>query len=214
MANQFQTLNPQQSYNRTAQVRALELINNTGKGLPCHVVAVNGQMVTVAFDLDSTPWTLPQLTIPKQENPYIKSPTQVGDKGMTVAAFTYLDYTTGQSGSISELKQCGNLSGLTFVPVGNIGTSMIDPDAVEITAPNGAIIKTDDGVGEIIVNGSNISLTYGATTFIIDSTGINITCSGQTVSIGAGGISFNGIDFATHRHTGVQTGGSNTGGPI
>ncbi|MDE2104415.1 MAG: hypothetical protein KGL39_44665, partial [Patescibacteria group bacterium] len=117
MADNFAKLWLQKQFNRNAIRRAQEAIQSTGNALPCHVVKVSGSIVTVAFDVNATPWTLPQVTIPKAESSWIRMPTQVGDKGVTMPADAYLGPTAGFSTGVSDLTQPGNLSALVFVPV-------------------------------------------------------------------------------------------------
>src|ERR1700761_5731268 len=117
MASNFAKLWFQKDQNQSAINRAKQTIANTGKALPCRVVAVNGAIVTVAFEVDTAPYTLPQITIPKAESPWIRMPTQVGDLGVTVPADAYLGAVSGLGGGVAKLFGRGNLSSLVFLPV-------------------------------------------------------------------------------------------------
>ena len=59
----------QRKLNQTAITRAGQAIENLGRALPCRVTAVNGAIVTVEFQMDTSPWTLKPITIPKAESP-------------------------------------------------------------------------------------------------------------------------------------------------
>lgn len=103
------------------------------------------------------------------------------------------------------------------VMVNNIGTST----EVEVRLkPNGSIILNAP-MNNVEVNCKNsvINATEGATItgqqFVIDAPDIqmfgNVTHNGNFTGIGT--YTFNAIEFNGHKHTGVMSGGSNTGGP-
>ena len=66
----------------------------SGQAWPCTVVAVDGAIVTVVFEVSSD-FTLPQATCPIAEPFYIRIPVQEGDQGMVMAASTRLGGVTG-----------------------------------------------------------------------------------------------------------------------
>jgi len=180
-----------QSLQYIAQQQALNEIQKTGKALPCHVVqVVSSGIVKVAFDVNSDPYTLPQVTVPIEYPEYIRYPIQVGDAGMVFPADVRISGLCGLGGGVPTLSQPGNLSALSFVWLGNRNWSEADdPQAVVVYGPNGVILRDSSGA-------SSITIT---------PTGIDIRTSGQ--------ITLNGIVWDTHHHTGVQTGTGNTGGP-
>lgn len=198
--NFLQKKSIQETVNTNAITRALETIQSTGRALPCVVIGVSGALVTISFDVESSTWTIPNITIPKIESNWIKNPTQVGDKGFTVPSDLYLDKVSGQTTNTPTLgSSVPNLSALAFIPISNINSVLPDSNAALIQGPNGAIIQTADGTtAKIIVNSSQISLIFGSSSIVINSSGVII----------------NGINFSTHLHGGVVTGTSNTTGPI
>ena len=198
MADNFAKLWLQKQFNKNAIRRAQEAIQSTGNALPCHVVSVSGAIVTVAFDVDATPWTLPQITIPKAESPWVRMPTQVGDKGWTVPADAYLGPSAGFTNGVADLTQPGNLSALVFVPLSNKNSPPDDQNAAQIMGPNGGIMRTLDGSVSIVVNTSGITMKFGSKTVVLNGSGLTI----------------DGILFDTHVHGGVTAGGSNTTGPV
>lgn len=198
MADNFAKLWLQKQFNKNAIRRAQEVIQSTGNALPCHVVSVSGAIVTVAFDVDAAPWTLPKVTIPKAESQWIRMPTQVGDKGWTVPADAYLGPSVGFTGGTADLTQPGNLSALVFVPLSNKNSPPDDQNAAQIMGPNGGIMRTSDGSVSIVVNTSGITMKFGSKTVVLNGSGLTI----------------DGILFDTHAHGGVATGGSNTTGPV
>ena len=116
MSDNAEKLWLQDSLNRTAINRAADAIARLGKALPCRVTAVSGSIVTVEFEVSSQ-WTLPAVTIPKAEGPWIRSPTQVGDYGLTVPADAYLGGISGLGGGVANMVPRGNLTALAWVPV-------------------------------------------------------------------------------------------------
>ncbi len=237
----FHKLWLQDTLNRHTVNRVSQIIENTGRALPCSVISVNGAIVTVKFEVQSD-WTLPQVTIPKNESPWVRSCTQVGDKGYCAPADYYLGGISGLGGGIADTTKRGNLSTLVFTPVSNSGSPPDDPNSVQLTGVAGFIIRTVNKACSIIGTLTTLTLTCSGYTIVINSSGITLTAptvtvngnlvvSGTITGQGSGGASMQGnitttgsitaggnvtagsIDLETHVHTGVTTGGSNTGGP-
>src|ERR1700730_3807475 len=142
MADNFAKLWLQKAQNQLAINRASQEIQKQGRALPCRVTAVTGSIVTVEFEMDTSPWTLPPITIPKAESPWIRMPTQVGDTGLTMPADVYLGGISGLGGGTGSFTRRGNLSALVFVPVSNGDSPPDDPNAAQVCGPNGARIRT------------------------------------------------------------------------
>jgi hypothetical protein len=239
MSDDFAKLWLQRSLNQSAYNRAQQAIKSLGKALPCRVTGVTGKIVTVEFQMDTAPWTLPPITIPKAESPYLTEPTQVGDTGITVPADVYIGGISGLGGGKADMRPRGNLTNLVFVPVGTKSFSPIDPNAAQLQGPNGTILRTTTGTTSSIVtntsgttvtygsntvaiNNSQIALTVGTTSLVVTNSGIVLTVGGQTFTWGSTGANSsmpitapevilpNGA-VNTHIHPGVQTGTGNTG---
>lgn len=200
MAENYAKLAVQKNANQLAINRAQQAIQNTGRALPCRVVKVTGATVTVAFELNSAPWTLPQITIPKAESPWIRMPTQVGDKGITMPGDAYLGGVSGLGGGTATLARPGNLSALVFVPVSNKGSAPIDQNAAQIEGPNGAIVQTSDGTSSTVVNMESVTLTFGTTSLVLNASGITMTFGSQTIVLNGSGLSINGDSYENHTH--------------
>lgn len=198
MANQdFDKLWFAQSVNQAAINRVSEAVGRLGAALPCSVSAVSGSFVTVKFEVDTSPWVLPEITIPKSEGPWIRSPTQIGDFGLTVPADAYLSHVSGQGGGTPDLKRPGNLASLVWVPVASKTFSSVNTNAALVQGPEGAVIQTDDGSSSVTISKTGITLSFG----------------GNVVTLDASGFTIDGILFDTHVHGGVTTGSSSTTGP-
>jgi hypothetical protein len=240
MSDNFAKLWVQRSANQLAINRARQAIENTGRALPCRVVGVNGSIVTVAFEVNAAPFTLPNITIPKSESNWIREPTQVGDFGRTVPADAYLGGVSGLGGGVATLTRPGNLSALVFEPISNKDSPPIDPNASQVQGPNGAIIRTTAGTtSQIVTNTSGTTVTFGANTVVVNETEIALNfgattslvlnASGITMTVGGETFVFNATTATStipihapdvilpngavnpHTHPGVQTGSDSTG---
>ena len=184
--------------NRIAAKRASDAINLTGRALPCSVLAVVGPIVTVNFLVQGQPNTFPNtLMVPVIGWQYIRIPVQVGDTGALVPFDVALGVVSGLgSAATPTLGLPGNLSALVFIPVGNKNwTPSDDPNAVVIYGPDGAIIRDTAKTVTMKVNAGVVAITG------------NLTVSG-TITWGGS------VVANTHVHSGVQTGGGDTGPPV
>ena len=222
----------QKSINDLAKRRVAQaLAASGGTALPCSVVSVNGAVVTVKFEVNASPWTLPEITIPKLESNWIRMPTQVGDLGWCLPADAFLGGVSGLGSGVADLATPGNLEALVFAPISHKSSPPIDQNAAQIQGPNGAIIRTTTGTtssvvtnasgttitfgpNTLTVNGSEISGTVGTTSLVMTDASITMTAGGVPIVLDASGLSINGVQFMAHMHTGVATGTSNTGGVV
>lgn len=205
MADNYGKLSVQKSANKVAISRAKQAIQSTGQALPCRVVGVSGAIVTVAFEVNSAPWTLPNVTVPKAESNWIRMPTQIGDLGKVQPADAYLGGVSGLGGGVANMTRPGNLSALVFVPVSNSGSPPIDQNAAQVQGPNGVINRTTTGItsqvvtdttgttvtfgaNTVVVNETEIALNFGATvSLVLNASGITMTAGGQTFTWGSSG---------------------------
>lgn len=240
MADNFAKLWLQKQQNQLAINRAAQEMQKQGRSLPCRVTKVSGQIVTVEFEVDTAPQTLPPISIPKDESPWIIESTQIGDKGVTMPADVYLGGISGLGGGTANFTRRGNLSALVFVPVGNTSTTPIDPNATQVQGPNGVITRTTTGTtSEIVTNTSGTTVTFGTNTVVVNETEIAlnfggatslvVNASGITLTVGGQTFTWGGSEAVStlpivapdvilpngavnpHTHPGVQTGTGNTG---
>lgn len=131
-----------QSLNQAATKRALDTIQILGKALPCSVVSVSNSIVTVKFELQHVPYTLPNVTMPMFGPEYIRYPIQVGCKGVAFPADCSLRDMSGLGSGVADLSKVANLAALVFFPIGNKGwTPTDDPNAVVIYGPDGVVLR-------------------------------------------------------------------------
>ncbi|MCU5780118.1 phage baseplate protein [Erwiniaceae bacterium BAC15a-03b] len=129
-----------------------------GRALPCHVVAVKGQIVTVQFDLLPGGVQYPQITIPIATFAYIRYPVQPGDKGVTVPADVSLRGISGLGTDIASLSLSPSLTPLFFVPLANVTWSDEDPRKVTVYGPEGVICKTVAGDATVTIEPGKVTL--------------------------------------------------------
>ena len=191
------------SLNDIAVARATEAVKSAGYALPCSVVkVVSSGIVTVKFEVNSGQTPLPHVTIPIGYPEYIRYPIQVGDKGLVFPADAKLGGLTGLGSGVPALGvPPGNLTALTFFWLGSTGWSATDdPNSLVMYGPAGVIIRNTAGTVKIVLSATGIAITG------------NVTINGHVVATGE--VTGNSIALSTHHHTGVTTGGSNTGGPV
>ncbi len=163
-----------------------------GQGLPCHVVSIDCGIVTVAFDVSSGSFTLPQVTCPVAESLYVLLPIQVGDKGVAIAANARLGGASGLGAGNAPLVTPSNLGGLVFVPIGNKAWTTPDTDAVVVQGPNGVVARTMNEAATVTISRANIRLDWNGATVVLDASGITLTSSQNSVN---GNLTVNGDTF-------------------
>ena len=187
------------SLNRIASNAAQEAIGLTGKALPCSVLAVMGSIVTVNFLVNATPNLLPPLTVPVFGPEYIRYPIQIGGRGVVFPTDVQIGVASGIGNTATPtLGLPGNLSGsaLVFFPIGNATwTPPDDPNALVLYGPDGVIIRDVGKTVTMKVNAGVVAITG------------NLAVSG-TITWGGS------VVANTHVHSGVQTGGGDTGPPV
>lgn len=216
------------SLNSLARQRAEDTAQALGKSLPCHVTAITGSIVTVAFDVDS-PFTLPSVTMPLAGSEYARVPIQVGCKGYAVPADAELGGLSGLGAGTATMRRPGTLSALVFHPFGckEFSTANVDPNKHVIYGPDGAVIRdaanassveanttevlAKHGSSSMTINDSGISFTTPWGTWSMGNSGIGITWGSHSIVVNSTGVIIDGKVFLTHEHSGVTAGGSNTG---
>ncbi len=197
------------SMERWNQQKALDAYAQTGKALPATVTAVSGSIVTVKIDLDTSPWTIPSLTVPMVTPQYIRPPIQVGELGGVLPFDALMGNISGLgSASPPSLRlPPSNLGALVWVPVANKNwTAPYDPDKIELWGPTGFYIRDQNSQTTILGDGQNVVIKA--------PTSLTFQVGGKSIVIDSSGVTIDGILFDTHLHTGVTPGTGNSGGPV
>lgn len=185
---------------------------------PCHVTAISGQMVTVAFDVTSDiPW--PSATIPIVTSECDWLPIAIGTKGIARAAEIDCsfasDMTDVQPTFPGDL--CPTLTGLAFEPVASAkAVAPPDPTQRVIQGAGGVRLQPLGAENGPVFNltQTGITLSIGNASITMADGSITLSVGGSAVAITASGVEIMGRDFLTHGHKGVQTGTSNSGGVV
>lgn len=216
MNDEFTQFWLQRNLNEIAKKAALDAIDNLGKPLPCVIRAVSGQIVTVGFYYQNTaPFTLPDLAVPVDSSPYDYVPYQIGDMGIVRPTEIYIGNISGLGSPTPTNAKAPNLGALVFTPVGKKSFIPANPNARIMQGPDGAIMQTTQGTASsVVTNQAGTTITFGSSVLVVENGQITMTAGGQTVTVNSNGISIGGILFGTHEHTGVTTGGGNSGGPV
>jgi hypothetical protein len=221
------------SFSRIANEVAATTMQQLGRALPCSVVHVAGQIVTVKFEISSE-FTIPQVTIPIAGAEYVRFPTQIGDKGFVIPADAYLGGVSGLGGGVAGLTQQMNLTALVFLPIGNKSFFAVNPNAVVIYGPDGVVLQDTGAAAVMTLIPTSITFTLGTSILQITPAEISLTASTialngnivQTAGGGTGSVSMIGplmvvnnvtagtVDLEHHLHSGVTTGGGDTGQPV
>lgn len=204
--------------NDFATQKALDAISELGMSLPATVTAVQGSIITVSFDIQSTIFTLPNVTIPKAESEWLRSPTQVGDHGMVMPSDVSLGASSGLGGGTATLGIIPNLSALVWVPVANQSWEMDDEGSALINGPNGVIIR-DKGKNCIVTIGTTQITVNGKTELLLEVGAVNITVTSNGIALN-GPITLNGVvsgetgDIVNFGSATIQTTGAANVGSI
>lgn len=176
-----------------ATQRAVQIAEDAGRVWPCHVVAVAGQMVTVAFDVNVPDVVMPTLVVPKLESPYVMTPTQAGDRGIVISASVLLNQATGASAQVPQPGFVGNLSALAFLPIAQVTQTLTPSGVVIVSGPDGVTLRTQDGSISIALSSSGITINGD----------VNVN----------GTVTSNGVVLSTHTHSDVEPGTGISGPP-
>ena len=149
------------SLNDWATQKIKNAINSQGRALPCEVVSIIGSIVTVKFEVNAAPFTLPQVTMAIAGSEYVRLPIQVGCKGVTFPASTRLGIVNGLGGGVPVLTDTpGNLATLTFFPIGNKNWDPSEnPNALLLYGPDGVIIRTQGGSVKAVLSSTGVVVT-------------------------------------------------------
>jgi hypothetical protein len=103
----------------------------------------------------------------------------------------------------ADLTPSANLSSLIFLPIANANWDAPENlNQIIIYGPEGAIIKAKTGSAKVTVNQDSIKLEN-------DSCSIELTDEGDVKITGT--LYINGTKYVDHKHSDVESGGSNSG---
>ena len=201
--------------NSLALKRADDAIQITGKSLPASVVAVRGSIVTVRFELNNSPFTLPNVQVPLATCEYARPPIQPGCLGRVTPTDAYMGGISGLGGGTADLTQRANLATLVFEPIASVDWSPVDGNVFTVYGPLGVTLRDEASqcVFRLTPIGITISFADGSVISLGNGTN-NITLTNMNLILTNGDVVADGVGLKSHVHSGVQTGSSDTGLPI
>jgi hypothetical protein len=210
MASNAQKTPIAKSLEQFAERKVADAIQKLGKALPAQVEEVNGSIVTVSFQVQADPFTLPQIKMPIAGPEWARAPTQKGDKGVVFPADVAIGGITGLGVGLASLVRPANLSALTFFPIGNANWSATDdPNAWVLYGPNGVILRDSGGNCKFVLDQNNITVTgKQQLKLVVGSASITVTNGAIDIE---GTLTINGQPYLNHTHSAVQTGSDNSG---
>lgn len=135
-----------QNLNVLGDKRASDAIAALGRGLPCTIASVvSPGIVVVNFEVEASPFALPQVKMAVSKPASIQYPMKQGDPGVALSADLRTVGITGLSSAKARLTDTvGNLSAMTFFWLGTLSETWLDQEALGL---NGNIAVTPDALG-------------------------------------------------------------------
>jgi hypothetical protein len=180
------------SFSRIGREAAATALQQSAKALPCTVVSVNGQFVTVKFETNAGPFTLPNITIPINTSQYDWLPIQAGDPGYTQPADIALAHISGVSDSLPNLVQSGNLTGLAFQPIAKKQYTAANSNQRVVQGPAGVLLQDMGANTTLNLTPSTIALSATSSVTVSGGTTITVQVGGISIVINASGVAITG----------------------
>lgn len=175
------------SLGRIAREAVATALQQTGKALPCTVVAVSGQFVTVNFEIAPGPFTLENVTIPIATSAYDWLPIQKGDIGTTVAADVDLAPITTGSG-IASLVQQPNLTALVFQPLPKKSATVPNVNQRVVHGPAGVLLQDTGANCTFDLTTTDIAGVAATTVSFKAGTSVTLICGANSITLSSAGV--------------------------
>ena len=201
------------SVNNFTNRKIADFQQGLGQALPCHVVKVEGAIVTVNFevltDVNGVQITLPPVICPIAESAYVRLPVQINDTGICVPANTRLGGISGlgETTSPAPLVQPSNLGSLVFVPIGSKNwatTDPVDPNALNLNGKNGVVLRDRTNACVMTLTPTGVVTTIGGTTFTINGTSVTAVNGASTIYMDADSIDFTSPNINLNGNIGLN----------
>lgn len=200
-------------------VQSFDPVKQTVKVQPAIRERINQNLVPTDVDL-------PQLIdvpvlFPRAGSYALTFPIQVGDECLVVFTDMCFDawYQNGKTANVQADKRRHDLSdGIAIFGIWSQPRVLVNYNTTKVQLRNEAgttYLELDtDAVNIVAGNGGNVNVTVaGNATF--DVTGdVDIDAGGNAEIDAAGTVKIQGKDFLLHKHSGVSTGGGQTGGVV
>jgi len=122
----------QKSLAEIASGGASDAISLLARTLPASVIAVNGSIAEVKFEL-LTEYSLPPIKVPVVGSEYVREPVQPGDKGILIPCGASISAISGQGENTADLSVPANLSSFVFMPIGSAKWKSVDAGSLVLS---------------------------------------------------------------------------------
>jgi hypothetical protein len=182
---------------------ANDALQLAGKCLPCSVVArVSPAVVRVKIELDTAPFTLPQMEVAIFGVEFVRIPLPNGTPGLLIPADAYTGHLTGLGGGVPGLTQPANLGAVQFLPLASTAWSASDPQTLRLYGVNRLIAADSDGGDAVMdLSATEAKLSFGANYLKVTSAGVFIN----------GTFTINGQPYTAHTHFVAAAPGNSAG---
>lgn len=210
-----------ESLHRFGDIKSQDWLSRLPQSMPATVVEIVGALVKVSIDGNWTPFNIPQVLVPKFESAYGRAPTQAGDKGAIIGINYYIGGQSGLGGGSANLYPRANLTNAIWLPISQKSFGAVNPNAYTIQGMAGVVLQDTTNAASLTLTPTGIALKIGGTTFMFSATGLTtsglgtgMALSGSGLDIEGGMLTNNNVNVgSTHVHSGVTSGGSDTGPP-
>ncbi len=164
MADNAQKTPIARTLNEFAQRKVRGALSLLGQSLPASVISRAGSIVTVRFEVNATPYTLPNVTVPMIGSEYVRLPIQPGCKGWVMTADAFLGGMSGLGSGAAGLTPRANLSMLVWSPIGNKNWDPADdPNKLVLYGPDGVVIRDQESKNKLTIatDGVTFDVTVG-----------------------------------------------------
>lgn len=211
-----------ESLHRFGDIKVQDWQSRLPQSMPATVVSIMGALVKVSIDGNWTPFSIPQVLVPKFESAYGRAPTQIGDKGAIIGINYYIGGQSGQGGGTANLYPRANLTNAIWLPISQKSFGTVDPNAYTLQGSNGVVLRDTTNAASLTLTPTGIAMKIGGVTFTFNAAGITTSGLGTSMALSGAGLDIEGGTLtnnsvnvgSTHVHNGVMSGGSDTGPPM
>lgn len=185
-----------ESLHRFGDIKSQDWLSRLPQDMPATVTGIVGALVQVSIDGNWSPFSIPQIIVPKSESAYAREPTKIGDKGIVRGVNFYVGGQSGQGGGTANLYPRANLTNAVWEPISQKSFATADPNQYTITGGSaGVLIQDATAMCKISITSAGMTVTIGGIVIL------SVTAAG--VIAGFGGADSVSMQQHTHASNGV-----------
>lgn len=168
-------------------VKTQDWLGRLPQRMPATVTAINGSFLTVKVEGKFDPFTIPTITVPKIDPQWIRTPTQVGDRGYLDVSDYYLGGQSGNAGGNADLFPRANLTNAVFVPISRKSYPTVNPNQLTLTGPQGIVLQDGTSATVVTITATEVLIVCGSGNSVKLKTDGSVTvapANGQQVYVG------------------------------